>query len=91
MKALDIVRLARRRAFDVAVVFSQDQDLSEVAVEIRAIAAEQSRWIKMACAYPLGPLSRNRRGIDRTDWIPLDRAFYDSCLDPLDYRRMSGK
>jgi uncharacterized LabA/DUF88 family protein len=36
--ALDIIRLAHRDAYDVAVVFSQDQDLSEVAEEIRVIA-----------------------------------------------------
>ena len=34
--------------FEVALVFSQDQDLSEVADEIRVIAREQSRWIKIA-------------------------------------------
>jgi uncharacterized LabA/DUF88 family protein len=35
--ALDIVRMAHRNEFDVALVFSQDQDLSEVAAEIRAL------------------------------------------------------
>jgi hypothetical protein len=28
----------------------------------------------------------DRRGIDRTDWIRIDRATYDSCLDRMDYR-----
>lgn len=36
--ALDIIRMAHRTAYDVAVVMSQDQDLSEIAEEIRAIA-----------------------------------------------------
>ena len=84
--ALDVIRLAHRREYDVAIVFSQDQDLSEAALEIRAISAEQDRWIKIACAFPLSPTSRNRRGIDRTDWIPLDRATYDACIDRRDYR-----
>jgi hypothetical protein len=84
--ALDIVRLAHRRVYDVAVVFSQDQDLSEVADEVRVIAQEQDRWIKMASAFPASPTSRNKRGINRTDWIQLDRATYDACLDPRDYR-----
>ncbi len=84
--ALDIVRLARSGEFDVALVFSQDQDLSEVADEIRAIASEQGRWIKIASAYPSSPTSTNRRGINRTDWIRLDRATYDLALDPRDYR-----
>ena len=41
--ALDVIALAHRREYDVALVFSQDQDLSEVAEEIRTIAREQRR------------------------------------------------
>ena len=85
--ALDVIRLARHGEYDVAVVFSQDQDLSEAAEEIRTIAHEQNRWIKIVCAYPLSPTTRNRRGIDKTDWISIDRATYDACLDRRDYRR----
>jgi len=84
--ALDVIRLAHRDAYDVGVVFSQDQDLSEVADEIRIISNEQKRWIKLACAYPLSPASRNRRGINRTDWIQIVRAMYDACIDQRDYR-----
>jgi uncharacterized LabA/DUF88 family protein len=84
--ALDVIRLAHRRDYDVALVFSQDQDLSEVAAEVRTISMEQSRWIKMASAFPVSPASRNRRGINSTDWIRIDRAVYDACIDPRDYR-----
>ena len=84
--ALDMVRLARSRAYDVALVFSQDQDLSEAVDEIRAIAGEQGRVMQIACAFPSSPTSTNRRGIDRTDWIRVDRGTYDSALDPRDYR-----
>ena len=89
--ALDIVRLAHERAFDIAVVFSQDQDLSEVADEIRVIAREQGRWIKMASAFPASPTATNRRGINKTDWIQIDRAMYDACIDPRDYRPKEEK
>ena len=84
--ALDIVSHALERRYDVALVFSQDQDLSEVADEIRTIAKREQRWIKMASAFPISPTSRNRRGINGTDWIKMDRALYDSCIDPIDYR-----
>jgi len=84
--ALDIVRLARKNQFDVALVFSQDQDLTEVADEIRSISQEQQRWLKIASAYPISPTSENKRGINRTDWIQIARATYDACLDPNDYR-----
>jgi uncharacterized LabA/DUF88 family protein len=50
--ALDVIRLAHQREYDVALIFSQDQDLSEVAEEIWVIAREQDRWIKVACAFP---------------------------------------
>ena len=82
--AIDIIRMAHRREYDVALVSSQDQDLSEVAKEIVRIAGEQQRWIKMACAYPVGATG-NQRGIYGTDWIPIDRSLYDTCVDPFDY------
>lgn len=85
--ALDVVRMAYRREYDVALILSQDQDLSEVAEDIRAIAREQRRWIKIASAFPSSPAASNRRGIDKTDWIRIDRATYDACLDRRDYRR----
>jgi len=87
--ALDVIRLAHRKEYDVALIFSQDQDLSEVAEETRGIAHEQDRWIKVACAFPVSPTTRNRRGIEKTDWIKIDRAAYDGCLDKRDYRPKS--
>ncbi len=84
--ALDVVAKAYENALDVALVLSQDQDLSEVADEIRRIAVMQQRWIKIACAFPSSPASTNRRGINGTDWIRIDRATYDRCLDTRDYR-----
>ena len=83
--ALDIIRLCHTAVFDVALIFSQDQDLSEVADEVRVIAKEQDRWIKIACAYPVSPASKNQRGINKTDWIKIDRSMYDQCLDGRDY------
>ncbi len=85
--ALDVIRLANAGEYDVAVVFSQDQDLSEVASEIRTIARQQNRWIKIACAFPSSPTTKHRRGIEKTDWIRIDRSTYDACLDRRDYRR----
>ena len=85
--ALDVIALAHRREYDVALIISQDQDLSEVAEEIRAISREQQRWIKIASAFPQSPASQNRRGINKTDWIRIDRELYDQCIDRRDYRR----
>jgi Protein of unknown function DUF88. len=87
--AIDVIRMAHHKDYDVALIFSQDQDLSEVAKEIRTISKEQDRWIKVACAFPLSPTTVNRRGIEKTDWIGIDRATYDACLDKRDYRSKS--
>lgn len=83
--AIDVIRLAHQRAYDVALIFSQDQDLSEVANEIRTIAREQNRWIKIASAFRWVP-HLNIRGINNTDWIRIDKPTYDLCIDPQDYR-----
>ncbi len=85
--AIDVIRLAHRGDYDVALLFSQDQDLSELCAEVRVIAKEQNRWIKIACAFPVSPTTRNRRGITNSDWITIDRATYDKAIDPRDYRK----
>ena len=84
--AIDVVQRAHSKQFDVALLFSQDQDFAELADEIRGVAREQDRWIKIASAYPYSSASRTFRGIDRTDWLQIEREVYDTCLDPHDYR-----
>jgi uncharacterized LabA/DUF88 family protein len=89
--ALDVVRLARQKQYDVGVIFSQDQDLAEVASEVKEIAREQSRWLKLVSAYPFGPSATATRGIDGTDWLKIDQSLYDANLDPKDYRPAKKK
>jgi uncharacterized LabA/DUF88 family protein len=84
--ALDILTGAMNSAYDVAVIFSQDQDLSEAATEIRTISHQQNRWIKVVSAFHWSPAAHNKRGINSTDWLKIDRAIYDKCIDPKDYR-----
>jgi len=84
--ALDIVRLARARQYDVAVIYSQDQDINEVVEEVWDIASEQGRRVLLASAFPTGPNATFQRGINNTQWIKIDQATYDSCLDHRDYR-----
>jgi uncharacterized LabA/DUF88 family protein len=89
--AIDVMRLVRTNVLDVALLFSQDQDFSELADEVRAVARDQGRWIKIACAFPRSRTASNRRGINKTDWIPIDRSLYDACIDPRDYRARRRK
>ena len=84
--ALDIVRAVYHAECSVVLVFSQDQDLSEAADEVRLIARDQRRWVRISSAFPFSPTTCNRRGVNKTDWLKIDRATYDACLDPRDYR-----
>jgi hypothetical protein len=80
------------------VAFVDGQDLVHAArsafgytypnydIGARVISGEQNRWIKIASAFPDSPAARNHRGINSTDWIRIDRAAYDACIDPRDYR-----
>ena len=70
----------------MALIFSRYQDLTEAADEVKAISVQQGRSIKVACAFLVSPATENRRGIDGAAWIKIDRANYDVCLDPHDYR-----
>lgn len=84
--ALDIVSLARKRSYHVAVIFSQDQDLQEIVQEVQEISKEQDRWIKVVCAFPFGPNATSKRGIDKTHWVKIDQDQYGQCVDKRDYR-----
>ena len=84
--ALDIFKLTIENELDVAVIFSQDQDLAEVATEVKLIAKQQNRWVKISSAFPAGTNASCNYGIHGTDWIKIDQAMYDACLDARDYR-----
>ena len=82
---LELVRLANERAYDAAIIFSQDGDLVEAAQEVRRIAREQGRWLQVECAYPIAP------GVDSwpikgTVRRQITKTIYDACIDPTDYR-----
>jgi hypothetical protein len=89
--ALDLVRLATDRHYDIGLIISQDQDLTEAVEDVKQIARQQNRWIRLACAYPMSPTMRNRRGINRTDWISIERGLYERCIDTRDYRPKRGR
>ena len=84
--ALDMVRLAREGAYDVAVLFSQDQDLSEAVTDIHRIRAETSRWIKVYSAFPVADNGAHAPAIKGAAPLPISHADYKRCIDPLDYR-----
>lgn len=84
--ALDVVRYALDGEYDVALIFSQDQDLSEAVEDVKKIIRLKDRWIRLACAFPVSPTVPKARGINGTDWIRIDRSIYNASIDPNDYR-----
>ena len=85
--ALDLVVAAYERRFDVAIIVSQDSDFGPAVQQAKRIAQSQGRFRIFESAFPVGPGSLSRRGIDGTKWLPIEKATYDACLDQTDYRR----
>jgi len=85
--ALDIIRGATENLFDIAVIFSQDQDFEDVAEEIRYLSRKNQRRIEIASAFPVSSSYGNRRGINQTKWLEITKDTYNLCLDPRDYRK----
>ncbi len=83
--ALDMIHLTNRKEFDVAVIFSQDQDLSEAVSEVREIAKFQRRFVEMHSAFPCSDKTTNTKPIRGTTEFRIGRSFYDACLDPNNY------
>ena len=84
--AVDLVRLTYEQAYDVAIIVSQDWDFGPAVRLAKEIAARQGRKLVFESAFPHGGRSHSRRGVPGTVWVPIDKATYDSCHDPTDYR-----
>lgn len=82
---LDLVRLAVNGEYDVAIIFSQDNDLEEAVNEVHAIRQYFDRWIYLECAFPDNP-ERGNRGIRNTQWRIITEEMYMRCIDDRDYR-----
>ena len=84
--SLEVLHAAQKNEFDVGLIFSQDQDLSEIVPLIDLLVASQKRWIKIASAYPTSLSASSQQGIANTIQCPFDQTLYDACIDPRDYR-----
>ncbi len=84
--ALDLVMATYEQQYDVAIIVSQDSDFGPAVRAAKQIARGQDRLLVFESAFPVVPGSFSRRGVPGTDWVHIDKATYDSCLDPTDYR-----
>jgi hypothetical protein len=65
---------------------SQDWDFGSAVRLAKTIARDQQRTLTFESAFPYEAGRINPRGIPGTTWIHIDRASYDACFDPTDYR-----
>jgi len=84
--ALDLIQATHERRYDAAILVSQDWDFGPAVRLAKAIARSQGRKLVFESAFPVGPGSSSTRGVPGTVWIPIDKATYDACRDPRDYR-----
>jgi len=89
--ALDMVGLAMEKEYDIAIIFSQDQDFPEAADEVKSIASRQGRRVIVVSAFPCSSSSKNTRGINHTDWIEITQEEYQKCIDTREYRSKAGR
>ncbi|MFP3943516.1 MAG: NYN domain-containing protein [Alphaproteobacteria bacterium] len=80
--ALDMTQQFRRGQYDVALIFSQDQDFQEVVDELRELGRLEGRRVLTACAFPGREDPKFNRGIDNVDYtLPLSRDVYERSLE----------
>jgi uncharacterized LabA/DUF88 family protein len=80
--SLDLVRLARYKKYDVAIIFSQDADLQEAVDDVWVLDRELGLRLTIECAFPQLPAGKKTYGIKNTKWRIIDKSLYDSCIDP---------
>ena len=84
--ALDLVRLAYEQQYEASIIVSQDWDFGPAVRLAKRIAQAQGRSLVFESAFPFGPGSYSNRGVPGTNWVRIDKATYDTCHDPTDYR-----
>ena len=82
---LDALSLAYEQLYDTLIIFSTDQDFTEVHDHVTQVATSQGRTIRFVSAYPLAPRSRIW-GINGFEHVPIPQQIYEQCIDPRDYR-----
>ena len=83
--AIDLVQAAHHQSYDLAIIVSQDSDLAPAVSLARQVAQAQNRAVDFESAIPQVP-GRRLFGIRGTILTTIDKATYDKCLDPTDYR-----
>jgi uncharacterized LabA/DUF88 family protein len=82
--ATDLIRLTYERKYDTAIIVSQDWDFGPAVKLAKNIAEDQRRFLAFESAFPRN--ARQLRGVPGTTWVHIEKADYDACRDPREYR-----
>ncbi len=84
--AIDLVQATYEQRYEAAIIVSQDSDFGPAVRLAKQIARAQDRRLVFESCFPVGPGSPSWRGIRGTTWVRIDKATYDACRDPREYR-----
>lgn len=84
--AIDLIRMTYEQRYEVAIIVSQDWDFGPAVKLAKEIARSQRRHLYFESAFVVGGNATYDRGVPGTFWVPIDKALYDACIDPADYR-----
>jgi len=80
--ALDAVSRFRTRPYDVAMIFSQDQDFQELVTDLKLISTGQGKPMEVVSCFPAAPGDSRTRGIDNADRpVRIARKALIAALD----------
>jgi hypothetical protein len=84
--AIDLIQLTYEQRYDVAILVSRDWDFGPAVRLAKTIARAQGRQLGFESAFPAAAGTVRPRGVPGTTWVVIDKATYDGCYDPIDYR-----
>ncbi|MDE2786530.1 MAG: NYN domain-containing protein [Chloroflexota bacterium] len=83
--AIDLVTDTYEQEYDVAIIVSQDADFAPAVRRAKQVARKQGRFVTIQSSFP-EVLGRQSAGIGGTTFIPINKALYDTCLEPGRYQ-----
>lgn len=87
--AVDLVELTYDQSYEVAILVSQDWDLGPAVALAKRIAKAQRRFLVFESVFPFQVgKGLSPRGVPGCNWVHIDKALYDACQDPTDYRML---
>jgi hypothetical protein len=74
-----------RGRVDVVLLFSKENKYIELVNQIKKLAREEDRWIKIVSVFPYqeGLGKKGYAGINYTDWMPINANTYRACSEHI--------